>query len=378
MVPPAFAGSLDRWVGLGGGAGPAPARSRSRSRSCSRSRSAKGTEAKATWAVPRSPGRPEPALAPVGPLVAHIAASSFAQDTLAQLEDQGYAVLRGVLAASEAEAALERMWDFVETVNPAVRRGEAESWYPRGKLDPWPHSARDMMQLHQAGWVFGELREKLAERVFEPLYGTRELHSSKDGFCFQRPTRANIRRRPNDHFDQSGQKVGLHCIQASVALLDQDPDDGCFVCWPGSHAHHPSLAEGSKRDWHVLPDEAKRELEQKGCGPKRLPVGRGDVVLWRSDLAHCGGSPVGVRKGFRAVVYVCMLPAALTPQALYARKREAFERLATGSHWPTKEEWFGGTRFRPVGFEARPFFPTPPVLTQRQKELYGLQMYESG
>jgi len=76
------------------------------------------------------------------------------------------------------------------------------------------------------------------------------------------------------------------------------------------------------------------------------------------------------------VVYVCMLPAALTPQSLYPRKLEAYKRLATGSHWPTKEEWFGGTRWRPAGFKAHPFFPTPPILSERQRELYGLQPYE--
>ena len=38
------------------------------------------------------------------------------------------------------------------------------------------------------GWLFSDLREILAKRVFEPLYGTRELHSSKEGFTFHRPT----------------------------------------------------------------------------------------------------------------------------------------------------------------------------------------------
>merc|ERR1712186_46529 len=107
-------------------------------------------------------------------------------------------------------------WDFVEKVNPAVRRDSPDSWYAHGRRDPWPHANRDMFQLHQAGWVFGELRELMAQRVFEPLYGTKALHSSKDGFCFQRPTRSPLKRREIDHFDQSVQKVGLHCLQASV------------------------------------------------------------------------------------------------------------------------------------------------------------------
>ena len=41
-----------------------------------------------------------------------------------------------------------------------------------------------------------------------------------------------------------------------------------------------------------------------------FPVGRaGDVILWRSDLVHCGAPPVGQRPGFRAVSYTCMCVA---------------------------------------------------------------------
>lgn len=328
--------------------------------------------------LPRCPGPPAVGIDTAGPLSALIAHSEFAQDIASRMERDGFVVLRGVLAPGEAEAALVQMWDFVETVNPAIRRSDAASWYPQGVKDPWPHAARDMMQLHQAGWVFGELRETLATRVFERLYGTKALHSSKDGFCFQRPTRTPLKRRANDHFDQSGSKKGLHCIQASVALLDQESDDGCFVCWPGSHKHHPALAKDARRDWHMLEDSDRSTLMDVGCAPRRLPVGRGDVVLWRSDLAHCGGSPIGVRDRFRAVVYVCMLPASMTPNSLYPRKKEAYSKLATGSHWPTKEEWFGGCRFRPVTFKPVPFFKSPPVLNDRLQELYGLKRYDVG
>mmetsp|Transcript_6803 Transcript_6803/g.16937 ORF Transcript_6803/g.16937 Transcript_6803/m.16937 type:complete len:434 (+) Transcript_6803:107-1408(+) len=310
-----------------------------------------------------------------GPLLNFIAETDFARTVFADIETKGFAILRGVLSSEEAERELQRMWGFVETVNPSVRKCDSETWYPRGGLDPWPHAQRDMMQLHQAGWVFSDLREVLAARVFERIYGRKELHSSKDGFTFQRPTRASLKRRLNDHFDQCGGKVGLHCIQGSVALLDQLPDDGCFQCWPGSHRHHAQIAAGASRDWYILSDADRRSLEAAGCGPQRVPVGRGDVVLWRSDLAHSGASPKGVRDSFRAVVYICMLPACMTPASMYLKKQQAYEKLATGSHWPTKEEWFGGTRWRRLAFEPKPFFETPPKLTKRQEELYGLKRY---
>ena len=111
-----------------------------------------------------------------------------------QLETEGFMVLPGVLSAAECATALERMWLYVETVAPGVRRDEPATWFPAaaGGPDPWPHSGwksfSDMFQSHQAGWVFTGLREVLADRVFEPLYDTRELHCSKEGFTFHRPT----------------------------------------------------------------------------------------------------------------------------------------------------------------------------------------------
>jgi hypothetical protein len=331
----------------------------------------------AVGSIPRAPATPAASSSrDAGPLWQYLTCCSLPQDVLYRIQREGYAVLPSVLSSEEADASLSLMWDFVERVSPAVRRTDSNTWYGKANQDPWPHAQRDMFQLHQAGWVFGELREKLAQRVFEPLYGTKQLHCSKDGFCFQRPTRKNLGRRANDHFDQSGNSKGLHCIQASVALLDQEIDDGCFMCFPGSHRQHVEFTAGAgNRDWYMLSDDNKAALEKAGCKLLRVPVKRGDVVLWRSDLAHAGGSPIGRRPGFRAVVYICMMPAALTPKAVYAKKREAYDRLETGSHWPTKETWFRPGRFSNRGFSPQPFFTSPPALSERLKELYGLREY---
>lgn len=311
-------------------------------------------------------------------LRALVADSEFARGLLRQIDDSGYAVLPGVFAAQEAEAEYGRMWSWVERVSSGVRRRDASTWRRRGGLDPWPCSQRDMMQLHQAGWVFSELRERMAERVFERLYGTRELHCSKDGFTLQRPTSGELGRTPNDHFDQGSASSGLQCIQGSVALTDQEHDDGCFLCWPGSHRHHATLMarrgpKGGRQDFVILNDAEKDFLQEQGIQPMRVPVRRGDVILWRSDLVHKGAPPIGRRDGFRGVVYVCMLPAVLTPEQVYADKRRAYQQLETGSHWPCREEWFAPKR--DPSFCLRPYFSQPPQLTARQRLLYGLERY---
>lgn len=83
--------------------------------------------------------------------------------------------------------------------------------------------------------------------------------------------------------------------------------------------------------------------------------------------------PIGARDNFRGVVYICMMPAVLTPEEVYPDKQRAYEQLETGCHWPTREEWFK-PRQEPQ-FEVRRFFAKPPALTSRQRLLYGLDRY---
>jgi hypothetical protein len=139
--------------------------------------------------------------------------------------------------------------------------------------DPWPESGRGLFQEHGAGWApFAvELRAEVAF-VFERLYGTRRLHTSKDGFTLLRPPRTKEEIDEGDwsHFDQDGRpgntEGGVKCVQGSVSLLDQNPDDGCFQCWPGSHKVHSTIMEvngvGNVGNYYELGQDDKRLLVQ--------------------------------------------------------------------------------------------------------------------
>jgi len=282
-----------------------------------------------------------------------------------------------------------------------------------------------MCQSFQAGWLFGSLREILADRVFEPIYGTRELHSSKEGFTFHRPTaqvapngathpvltaerprvcgKTQTRTR-GEHFDQCAADTGLHCIQSSTALIDQDVQDGCFWCWPKSHKEHPRLTKDiwrGRSDWVPLVDGELDLLEGMGMSPKRIPVRAGDVILWRSDLCHCGVGPTSLRSGFRAVSYTAMIPAAMTPLDVVDGKLEDYLTMLTGDHRPNirsrhfappkkdkqggekkkmqQQKSEGGAEQDAAGLKiarGKYFADGPPLLTLRQAELYGLVPYD--
>jgi len=151
-----------------------------------------------------------------------------------------------------------------------------------------------------------------------------------------------------------------------------------------------------------LTDADLAALRAAGLSPRRVPVSRGDVILWRSDLAHAAAPPAAECRTFRAVAYASMRPAGMTPrrvarlkvEACQAQSRglsvtlgdsrvfrlqvEAYQTAATGDHNPSREHWHappaaasGGTpRF------AHFFAGGPPKLTARQAELCGLVAYE--
>ena len=388
-------------------------------------------------------------------LVPFLSTTELARDVLPSLQTDGYYIIRSVLAPDECASAVDKIWDFVEdTSGGVVSRSDPASWYPQPKDDddddddeqemddPFPHtgykSFSDMFQTNGAGWVHGTLREILAERVFEPLYGTRELHCSKEGFTFHRPTTTisqnnnhngsttttttneeeeekvpsfwlqrlweqNQNRRVcgkvqtlsmGEHYDQLAETRGLWTIQSLVALEDQHEGvDGCFQCWPGSHgSNHAELTANKYRGrfvWFPLTDEELVFLRDvQGLTPRRIYLGKGDVLLWRSDLAHTPLPPQKPTPRFRTVVYTSMQPASLTPHdhdddddagtTTPKRKMTAYKQRRTGDHRPDQESWHSSSYNNHKGIRRRHrchYRLSPPLVTRRQAELYGLLSY---
>ena len=292
------------------------------------------------------------------PLLPYLLSDS---DVVKSLLTDGYAVLPGILTDLECNDALDKIWDFISTVGYGVSRDKPRSWYPKphstwGKHensieDPWPQthdSFPDMIQNCGAGWLLGEIREKLAQRVFEKhIFGTDQLLCSKEGFTACRPLMINtseenqVKSRRNNSSgggrgkddeekldsrskhvtllhpkahdkcfyvgssqqtylvkndnDKSIRSRGICHIQSSVSFLDQDEDgkDGCFVCWPGSHnTIHESifghnLKGKNSKCYASRTDEEIQQMENEfGLTRKIVPVRKGDVIVWRNDLIH--------------------------------------------------------------------------------------------
>jgi len=141
-------------------------------------------------------------------------------------------------------------------------------------------------------------------------------------------------------------------------------------------------------------------------------------VLWRSDLAHSNAQPLYGKRAhkqrFRAVSYVCMLPASHTKEPIYKKKVEGWRLRKTTSHWPNLETCFrerprerariaaftaaatspvansdgpiessndgnvgssGGNSSSSTGSSDSPPRPPPELLTLRQRQLHGIERY---
>jgi len=371
---------------------------------------------------------------------------------------KGYAIIPSVVSREECEKAVDLLWDFVQdTSGNMVQRNQPSTWYPENSLlplqntpessshndadgssstsfpsfqdssqdDPWPHtgynSFPDMFQSLGAGYLLGPIREIMAERVFEPLLGTHELHASKEGFTFARPTLVSLDKnddgetyhrwnRPEymtrvkvcgkvqdgsvgEHYDQAHYQHGLCTLQSSVAFMDQceDDGDGHFVCYPYSHSRiHTIITKDTYRgkfSWVPLTFEEIQYLKDSGLKVEHIYAKAGDVILWRSDLVHAAVPPTCDCQNFRAVGYFSMSPVCWTPRYpdVWKPKLDAYRWFKTGDHRAFMESWHDHKRNGYKTKESksslvlcrqRPYYRySPPWVTVRLAQLYGLLPY---
>ena len=179
-------------------------------------------------------------LNPSPPISSSSSPPSFVTQAIQDLQSKGYHRLPSVLTAEECSEAIDQLWEFVRDVSGgAVLQDDPLTWYSKEEIslldyqgsrqlvvqssckeagemsgaikqntddmDPWPYTDRqandDMMQSLGAGYLLGNIREALADRVFAPLFGTEELLCSKEGFTFSRPMIVDLEEYSNHEGD---------------------------------------------------------------------------------------------------------------------------------------------------------------------------------
>ncbi len=178
-----------------------------------------------------------------------------------------------------------------------------------------------------SGWLLGGLREILADRIYQPLYQTSELLSSKEGFAMHPIT--TIQNHPTEQAE---------VIRAAVIL------------------------KGSARmNFKYIIVHEENELYP------------GDVLLWRSNLSK----EINLLHDDTSVIFYCAMspisPLHIHNKILQKQKLDAYLQRRTGDCYPDREFWIAD-EYRD---DRRHYYRMgPPLLTLRQAELYGLIPYQ--
>jgi hypothetical protein len=260
-----------------------------------------------------------------------------------QLDRDGYCIIPRVLSVDECDEAVELMWEYLEdTTYGAISKKIRAAGTTRSV--PQPCRRHDgHIRYEDAGWLMGRVRELLADRLFRHYFNTSELHVAKEGFIFHTET--------------------------MVAAAQQQHEGSSDVVNNYRDGENRLLSAAIVRGLVALTDNNDVITVDRGA---TLHLQRGDVLLWQT--LSTDNLKIEFDSSLSAYAYCTQRPASATSSQVMPTKLDAYKQRQTGDCQPDQENWISPL-IRPAGL--RPFYrASPPLLSYRQAELYGLVPYQ--
>jgi hypothetical protein len=336
-----------------------------------------------------------------------------------QLDEDGYAIIKGAVDPDKAEQYAQRFWDYLENLSKdhKIDRNDTSTW----KGGNWMANLHGILKQYNVGhaqFIWDVRDEDGIVSFFEQLWETNDLLVSFDGACMIRPTRngsvskwAHTDQAPflnvKENNGPAREVRDFGCVQGLLNLKPCGPNDGGLVVYKGSHKGHQqffidkgTMTEEEKKragikkegpaywkdypsNWYKLDHDneidaahlAKYERIKVCCDP-------GDFLVWSSRTLHYAEAIDTTLNddpaAHRMCVYVCMLPKKYATTAELKKKKEALNTLRTTSHWPCIKLSLNPLQPRTYGSDKRVVedFVAPdeyPVLTDRMKKLAGVE-----
>ncbi len=274
------------------------------------------------------------------------------------LLNAGFVVVSGIVNKEQAARYLAQTWDVIEELsNNNVKRDDLAT---RKKHSNYPYMMHGgMIQYLGHSQVQWDVREACAP-IFAELYNVpvEQLSTSFDGLCFMDGTRGYKKQDPTSflHADQAPSKRFQYSVQGILNLVDNGPDNGGFVCVPGSHLYRDfwdAKVENGEilktSDWYLFSEQEKRSDPMFNEWIK-VCAQAGDIILWDSRTWHCNTTPSGkyslsgkathkekvelADRHIRVCIYVCMLPKISVSDKVKMHRREAVVEGRVTSHHP--------------------------------------------
>lgn len=297
-----------------------------------------------------------------------------------QLEEQGYAIVPGVLTDAECQSAADKIFSYLKNAGVDVTTPDIAKDYPN------THGIIQHLEVGHAAGVWEVRSNPKVQHVFEQIYGTNDLVASFDGLCLMQPWH-RFGAKPWSHMDQAPKATARQCIQGYVNLTDaSDENTGSLYVIPRSHKKFAAFFDkfpemrvvvnkkGEKKargDWCKLENEEQRAFF--GADAIRVHGPRGSMVLWDSRTVHQSIPPVNrATAKQRLVVYTCFQPRSLLSKLSLKKKQKAFDEFRMTTHWPASKFKLFAKKPRTYGQEVTAFaIVRDRVETQRVLELAG-------
>ncbi|SFH86068.1 Ectoine hydroxylase-related dioxygenase, phytanoyl-CoA dioxygenase (PhyH) family [Collimonas sp. OK307] len=212
----------------------------------------------------------------------------------------GYIVIKKAVEP-EKICNLERlMWEF-EELDP----DDQGTWYPPQKSELRKTELSfnaGMVELYNHQYLWDTRQTQRVYDAFVDVWGARKLWVSIDRLNFNLPPEPGFEFKSFMHWDYDPESDPQN-VQGVLSVSDQtDEDVGGFMCIPELFKNYDSWKSKQPGNWDwYRPNVAD-------FTPTRVPLGKGDLLLWNSKLCH------GIRQNtsknkVRMAQYISMMPA---------------------------------------------------------------------
>lgn len=196
-------------------------------------------------------------------------------DELAFWDANGYLIIRNAVPKEDADAAVKAICDYI-----GADITKPESWYK-------PHPAKQgvMVQLFQHEALEKNRRSEKVRKVYEQLWGRKDLWLNTDRAGFNPPETDFYRYQGFPlHWDVSLKLPIPFGLQGILYLTDTAAHQGAFTLVPGF--------QHRIEDWlNSLPEGTDpREEDMYALGAVPIAANAGDFIVWHHALPH-GSSP---------------------------------------------------------------------------------------
>jgi len=201
--------------------------------------------------------------------------------------------------------------------------GLFQEWRIRNRVPVPPHGVLKHYQVGHTGFAWWCRTRPAVKKVFEEIWGTKDLIVSFDGACYF--PKGLTRRNTNWlHVDQEPKNPHFDCVQGFVAFTENS--QACLTLVPGSHLKFGDYMK-SKNLYHSKPwQKVDFDLSETIL----VPTKPGDLVIWDSRVFH--QNSYGSEE--RLVQYLCYLPRMRATEKDLAKRQKYYQEKRTTSHWP--------------------------------------------